>query len=98
MKTEWTKDIQLAHLCYDVFVEGTEMFSISLPCLSLINVHNKERNLHLLHYIKNQTGCMIYYPEMEFVANASPSLIIEGHDPFCVLLAARMLFVSFFIF
>jgi hypothetical protein len=37
---------------------------------------------------------MIYYPEMEFVANASPSLIVEGHDPFGVLLAARILYVS----
>jgi len=92
LKADWFKDTMLGNLCHDIFTEGTELFSISIPCLSLINVHNKERNLHLLQYIKNRTGCMIYYPEMEFVANASPSLIIEGHDPFCVLLAARILY------
>jgi len=92
LKSDWSKDVLLGNFCYDVFTEGREMFSISLPCLSLINVHNKDRNLHLLQYIKNRTGCMIYYPEMEFVANAPPSLIVEGHDPFCVFLAARILF------
>lgn len=45
-----------------------------------------------LQYIKRRTGCHVYYPEMEFVSNAPPALIVEGFDPFCVFLACRILF------